>query len=60
MKYDNILKENKFPSMAEFSEKLMNKMVQDKERTPFEWTPIKRLKENEDIIYLIKWQLKIN
>jgi len=38
----------------------MNRAVQNMSRIPYEWTPIIELQNNNDIIWLIRWQLKYN
>ena len=43
-----------------YSRKKMNRAVQGKDRVPYEWTPVIEIKNNRDIIWLIKWQLKYN
>ena len=37
---NSILEDNKFPLVFGYTDGKMNRHVQDRERTPFEWTPI--------------------
>ena len=43
-----------------FEEKAFNNKVINKNRVPNGWSPMNEMKENQGIIYLIRWQLKLN